>query len=223
MRGLLLLGLIGAGLVACAAMRPEYSVVIENRMATSIDDANVKFGKFESGGGTMSPGTSGGHRGVRAPVPKMATVEWRTPDGVLHQEEIAVRSRVSRGFSGDLIFTIRNDGEVDFRAETWAAQDAREAERRRKNPPVFEPGELEIDSAKLGGNPYTTGLAKWDHSEIEASIELENSWDVLVELATRIKRDGARYAPGDQVEVEGQMVCFSEGEEGRLLVEPCGE
>lgn len=204
-------------------MGAEYSVVIRNGGTDALTNAHVSFGGFISIGGNLSPGIKKIHLDAGRSLPKQAKVEWRTPDGVLHQKQVAVRSRVPRGFAGDLIFTIRDDGEVEFRGETWADQDARVAEEMRRNPPIFEEGELETVANAIRGVTTTVGLGKWDHPELESSFDMDPYGDLVVQLAVRIKRDGARYTPGDRVEAEGQMVCFSEGEKGRLLVEPCSE
>lgn len=200
----------------------EYSVVIENGSTSKIFGADIRYGDFSSGGGIIGANTAKEHAGVRAPILDYATVTWRTEDGTTYERQVKVKSRLPRGFNkGDLIFTILDGGEVELSFETWAEQDAREAERRRRNPPVFEEGELAITSDSLAGNSYTEGLGKWNHPEIEVSKTVDARGDLLAYLATQIKTKGTRYASGQRVEVEGQTVCFSDGEEGRLLVEPC--
>lgn len=215
-----LLGLVSVGLVsaACAVARPSYNIVIMNSTPVGVSGAHVRFGEFTSIGGHLSPGVRKIHLEVDRSFPEKATVEWRTQDGVLHRQVVVVRESVPPGFAGDLIFAIQDSGDVAFRAETWAEQDAR---REREHPPIFAPGELEIDSATVSSNPFTRGLAKWSHPELEASVAFDEPLEVLVELASRIKRDEARYTPGQRIDLEGHAACFSDGDEGRLLVAPC--
>jgi hypothetical protein len=164
------------------------------------------------------------HGNVPYPIPEQATVTWQTEDGVNYSKTIAVRSVLPRGFNkGDLIFVILDGGEVRLEYETWAEQDAREAEELRLNPPVFAEGELEIVSGSAQFNSRTKGLMKLGHPELEVSAELRSRINTLWDLADSVKRDGARYAPGMETEVRGQRVCFREGGEDWIRVEPCGE
>jgi hypothetical protein len=68
----------------------------------------------------MSPRSSKHHAFPNAPFPKRASVKWRTPDGVLHEQRIDVTAKVgwhTRLTSSDLVFAIQEDGSVDVRLE----------------------------------------------------------------------------------------------------------
>lgn len=213
----------------------EYSVVVENGSTSKIFGADVRYGDFSSGGGIIGSNTAKEHAGVRAPIREYATVLWRLEDGTSYERQVRLKSRLPRGFNkGDLIFTILDDGEVEFRYETWGEQDVGRARKKAEwleaNPPVFAEGELEITSDEPLGPPRTLGLVALGHPELRATEAARSSSGsfvdfilVMYELADRIKRDKTRYTPGDQVEVAGQMVCFRDGEEGQLFVAPCSE
>ncbi|MBZ0114424.1 MAG: hypothetical protein K8J08_18320 [Thermoanaerobaculia bacterium] len=133
-----------------------------------------------------------------------------------------MRSTLPRGFNkGNLIFVILDDGEVRLDYETWAEQDAREAEALRLNPPVFTEGELEIVAGSAQFDSRTKGLMKLGHPELEVSGDLRSPANTLWDLADTVKRDGARYSPGMEQEVRGQRVCFREGGEDWIRAEPC--
>jgi hypothetical protein len=203
----------------------EYNVVIRNRSSSDVDRAEVAYGEVISPGGHLSNATGGAkHNLPGVPLPDEATVSWRSGDGVEYTKTIEVLSGLPRGFNkGDLIFVILDGGEVRLEYETWAEQDAREADELRLNPPVFAEGELEIVSGSAQFNSRTKGLMKLGHLELEVSAEMRSRINTLWDLADSVKRDGARYAPGMETEVRGQRVCFREGGEDWIRVEPCGE
>ena len=66
----------------------------------------------------MSPGVTKTHRYVKVAIPDRATVQWRTPDKVLHSKEVDVRSILPKNFSdGDIIFDIHDDNDVRVSTE----------------------------------------------------------------------------------------------------------
>ena len=96
----------------------EYSVAIENRTGRQITDADLFYrgANFLAIGGSIAPGSGGVHLAVRAPIPESATVQWRTPDGVLHRQEVEVRRNVPRNFArGRIFFVVRADHTVEVR------------------------------------------------------------------------------------------------------------
>jgi hypothetical protein len=60
----------------------------------------------------MNPGVTKTHAFVSAPLPDRATVEWRTPDEMLHSKQVEVRSLVAARFTGTLRFEILPGDEV---------------------------------------------------------------------------------------------------------------
>lgn len=210
-------------LFALAGCSSEYNIVLLNRTSERVYEAHVAYDDFESVGGLIGAGGGAAHNLPHVPIPKTAAVSWRSENGTKNSRTVEVRAHLPRSFrkGGDLIFTIRSDGEVDFLAETWAEQDAREAARKRENPPVFEEGELAITSDSLESNSYTEGLSNWNHPELEIANDVPKKTDLIVALATRIKTHAVRYSPGDRIEIEDQTVCFGESGEDRLLVELC--
>jgi hypothetical protein len=61
---------------------------------------------------SFSPSAVACNGSVTRPIPDYAAVRWRTSDSVLHEERVAVRSVLPRGYRGDLSFTIRSDNAV---------------------------------------------------------------------------------------------------------------
>lgn len=72
--------------------RLYYDVAIRNVTPGDIYGAHVTYGDVKSVGSSMSPGIFKIHGDVTEPLPENATVEWRTPDKVQHQQVVAVRS-----------------------------------------------------------------------------------------------------------------------------------
>ena len=93
----------------------DYNVVVKNVGRRTIDDATVIYGKFTSGGGILPPGIYAGHGNPDYPIPTVATVEWRTEDGVMHRKDVEVKKLVPKGFRGDIQFEIADDDTVTVR------------------------------------------------------------------------------------------------------------
>jgi hypothetical protein len=94
-------------------MSREYSVVIVNDTDATIREADVAFDGFHSGGGTLPPGIFSVYGGVTHRIPERALVRWRTSDGVLHEQEVEVRSLLPRDDKGEEVnFLIRQNNTV---------------------------------------------------------------------------------------------------------------
>ncbi len=93
----------------------DYNVVIKNIGKQTINDAHVKYDEFRSVGGVLPSGIYAGHGNPEYPIPETATVEWRTEDGVMHRQEVAVKKLVPKGFRGDIQFEIADDNTVTVR------------------------------------------------------------------------------------------------------------
>lgn len=104
----MLLLVVTVSFVACADS--EYSVTIRNETSGMLTDAEVAYGSFKSVGGWIAPGSSKTHAGVKDKPDRTVTVQWRAADGVLHRAIVPLP--VEEQFSGDLLFTIKNDGSV---------------------------------------------------------------------------------------------------------------
>lgn len=93
----------------------DYNVIIKNVGIRTIDDARVTYGEFRSVGGVLPPGIYAGHGHPEYPIPATAAVEWRTEDGRMHRQEVAVKKLVPKGFRGDIQFEIADDNTVTVR------------------------------------------------------------------------------------------------------------
>ena len=98
----------------------RYGVEIRNATSERINDVSVNFDGFEAGVGLVVPGAFKSYHYVPRPVPRVATVVWRTGDGRLHQLDVSVPT-VSRKHiqDGSLVFTITDadDDVVEVEAE----------------------------------------------------------------------------------------------------------
>ena len=93
-----------------------YNVVLLNIGKVKLTDATVNYGTFMSGGGNLIPNTRSVYLLPSHPVPAKATVVWRTPDGILHEKEVEVKSRVPKKFEGDIYFKIDDQNNVTVEA-----------------------------------------------------------------------------------------------------------
>ena len=99
--------------MGCVAMpATNYSVVIVNGTTNVIDDSHVRFGTFESVGGYLRPGKKATHNFVPVPIPEIASVVWKTPNGESHVKEVQVKTVLPKSFRGKIIFTIQSNGNV---------------------------------------------------------------------------------------------------------------
>ncbi|MBM4309921.1 MAG: hypothetical protein FJ119_03095 [Deltaproteobacteria bacterium] len=106
-------------IVSCS-MGYEYHIVINNIGKKTITDANVYYGDFSSVGGVLPPGVNAGHMFVDCPIPDIATVRWKTDDGLLHEERVEFNKNISKNFKGEIWFNIddENTVKVHFKKET---------------------------------------------------------------------------------------------------------
>jgi hypothetical protein len=104
-----------ASLVMVGCGVEDYNVVIKNVGTRRVDNAQVTYGEFRSIGGILSPGIWKLHGNPDHPIPAVATVEWRTEDGVMHRKDMEVKKLVPKGFRGDIQFEIADDNTVTVR------------------------------------------------------------------------------------------------------------
>ena len=101
----------------CTSMQSyPYDVSIKNGGRVALTDANVVYGQFKSGGGNLLSGSTSVYSHPEYPIPREATVEWRTPDGTLHKKTVEVKSVVPKDFKGEIQFEIDDDNGVTVRA-----------------------------------------------------------------------------------------------------------
>ena len=121
MNRLTTLGIIAVVLfwtASCAALRPSYTIIIENSSGVDIRDAHVYWDGFTSVGGSLGSGGYAVHHYIQSPLPARLMVRWRTPDGVTHREEVASPKGVPRRFQGTLRFELLPDGHVEVRVDS---------------------------------------------------------------------------------------------------------
>lgn len=109
-----LLALVSFGLLGCD--EHEYGITIWNKSGQQIDEATVRYGKLDTGGGVV---VIDGHKGYgycTLPFPETVHVEWRSADGEMHRVEKEVARWVQKGkpFRGKLFFVINPDDSVSF-------------------------------------------------------------------------------------------------------------
>jgi hypothetical protein len=96
------------------AQIPKYSVVVTNGTTNLLTYAMVKYGDFESLGGSFPPGRKKVDELVPFPIPKQATVLWKSQDGESHEKLVEVQKALPKDFSdGDIIFTILEGDKVE--------------------------------------------------------------------------------------------------------------
>jgi len=101
------LAIAAAALVAwaggCAVFTPyRYNVLWENHSGTQVRDVRISYGKF-----TM---TFGPRLWVTEPLTPVVEVRFRTPDGKLHQRDVAISDDIRRNTRlADLMFFIEPD------------------------------------------------------------------------------------------------------------------
>ena len=97
---------------ACASQHVKYSVVLANEGTNAIRGAHVRYDKFESVGGYLRPGVKKVDTFVPVPIPEHALVVWKGEDGKAHEKKVPVQRLLPKGFSGEIIFAIKDDGGV---------------------------------------------------------------------------------------------------------------
>lgn len=111
------LALSFTGACGCGSAYGRHAIVLKNGTSQEIKDAMVTYDGFRSLGGGIAPGGSKGDMGPPKGIPNRATVEWTTPDGQRHEQVVEVAEHVPKGFDGNVIFTIREDGSVELEAQ----------------------------------------------------------------------------------------------------------
>ncbi|MBI5775206.1 MAG: hypothetical protein HZA89_15895 [Verrucomicrobia bacterium] len=115
MKTLLLAMIMCVVVEGCAASErstAKYSVVLTNGTSNAINRAHVRYGKFESVGGYLGPRIEKIDVFVSYPMPDKATVVWVSGDGKAHEKEVEVAKILPKNFSGEIVFTIQEDGSV---------------------------------------------------------------------------------------------------------------
>lgn len=110
-----LVTIVLVGLLVAGCGIEDYNIVIKNTGSRRIDRACVMFGGFRSVGGLLPPDIWSKHMRPDRPIPDIATVEWRTDDGVLHRQDVEVRKILPRRFRGDIQFEIDDSNNVSIR------------------------------------------------------------------------------------------------------------
>jgi len=110
--GLISSALVLFVLISGCVNRSSYNIVLKNSGGSEINDAHVSYGDFTSVGGILSSGIEATHLHPDAPIPAHATVQWRTADGVLHKQDVDVKSKLPPHFSGDIYFVIDSTNNV---------------------------------------------------------------------------------------------------------------
>lgn len=114
-RTMCLLTMLSASVLMGGCGVEDYNVVIKNVGERRIENAHVVYGEFRSIGGVIIPGSQKGHGHPEYPIPETATVEWRTEDGVMHRQDVQVKTLVPKRFRGDIQFEIADDDTVTVR------------------------------------------------------------------------------------------------------------
>ena len=98
---------------------PKYGVGFFNNTDRNVSEANIEYGTFRfrgnnpsAGGGVVVTKSSSTYEYIGQPIPEHARASWRTADGVLHEQEVQVRSRLPKGFSGMIYFRIEKDNSI---------------------------------------------------------------------------------------------------------------
>lgn len=122
--GLFWLGPILAFASACSGRVPalgpgDYGIEVFNAGSGKIHQARVSFGGYRSRPVDSNPGRRTGESLIEEPVPEVALVEWRGPDGSEHRREVEVRRRMPQDFGGTIIFEIGDGDEVTVRFQPW--------------------------------------------------------------------------------------------------------
>lgn len=116
----LLVGLYCLLLVACgshgiAIMKPEVDVVIVNRSARLLENAEARFGEYACGWGLVVPGATKGFGFYPHPITAETELHWYV-GGIHRVEKIKLSKIFPKGKSGRLTFAVYDDRvEVSFR------------------------------------------------------------------------------------------------------------
>src|SRR5881394_2509418 len=92
---------------------PRYSIAVRNGTSHPISEADVRFGRFSSGGGYLRPGSSATYELVPYAFPESTTVVWQDQEGAAHQKSVTVLEKLPKNFSNaDIVFTILDNDQV---------------------------------------------------------------------------------------------------------------
>ena len=93
----------------CFSLMPEYCIGVRNNTKETIRDVDAKCDRFHTGGGIVVSTGLKLYLSQFDPIPKKALVQWRTPDGVLHEKEVEVRNQIPRKMKVGVIELIIDD------------------------------------------------------------------------------------------------------------------
>ena len=98
-----LMGLLAVGDTGCATFRPyRYNVLCENHSGLQLKDIRIRYGNFSM--------TFGPRLWVTEPLAPAVSVEFRTPEGTLHQRQVGIPEGMRRNIRlADLMFFIEPD------------------------------------------------------------------------------------------------------------------
>lgn len=94
----------------------RYSVTIQNETTARLDDVQVSWDEYVVSAGIVLVGMEKSEEFPNAPFPKRAVVEWRAPNGRMHEFEVDVAAAVgrrSRWANVDLVLSISDEGTVE--------------------------------------------------------------------------------------------------------------
>ncbi len=98
----------------------RYSVTLENETAVRLDDVQVAWEGYVVSAGIVSAGTGKTEAFPDASFPERAVVQWRAPNGCLHEVEVDVTEvvgRKSRWANVELVFSIGDTRTVEVRLD----------------------------------------------------------------------------------------------------------
>lgn len=109
--------------VGCAtSFGVPYDAILENSSSGKITKAHVIFGDMVFPGGILRPGIATTTSHPSTPIPKVATIEWQSSDGVFHEKDVVVKSKLPRRSPGEyykIFFRVTGD---DVEVEIIASQ-----------------------------------------------------------------------------------------------------
>lgn len=108
---LMFLAIAGFWTISCAV--GGMAVEHVNESSERLTNVSVRWGGIETAAGTLRPGSRAFEDLIASSVPPMVTVRWRTPDGVLHEEELEVppiRKRAGGGQLPTVVVTFTDGG-----------------------------------------------------------------------------------------------------------------
>lgn len=97
------------GVVGCTLFKPyRYTVICQNHSGMKLKDVRISYGDFST--------TFGVYLWVTEPLADSVAVEFRTPDGTLHQRQVPISKEIRRNIRlADIMFFIEPDLSVSVR------------------------------------------------------------------------------------------------------------